>query len=57
MEELLSLRTRRWVTVFLVVVAVLVGVLIWLSLGDGLMECEMTSSTQDGVERVMPVCG
>lgn len=53
----MSVRTRRWVTVFLVGVAALVGVLIWLSLGNGLMECEMTSSTQDGVEQVMPACG
>ena len=52
----MSLQTRRWVTVFFVGVAALVGVLIWLGLSDGLMECEMSNSTQDGVERVMPVC-
>ena len=56
MEVRVSLQTRRWVTVFFVGVAALVGVLIWLGLSDGLMECEMSNSTQDGVERVMPVC-
>lgn len=53
----MSLHTRRWVTAFVVAMAALVGILIWLGVGNGLMECEMTRSTQDGVERAMPVCG
>jgi hypothetical protein len=52
-----SQHTRRWVTVSLVCVAALVGVFIWLNVGNGLMDCEMSGSTHDGVKRVMPVCG
>lgn len=50
-------RLRWWVVTLICVVVLLLAVLVWLtSLGPGFPSCELSRSTEDGVERVMPVC-